>query len=186
MKQIPTINFVQKEKLKIKFRFQKTNIINTICLVVLVIYVIGIVSLLSYTGILNLRLSILKKQVTSETKSIESLSATESKYILLKDKTSSVLSMTNSMYKYQNLIKELFTLFPIQLSVDGFSVDDKSNITFNAKSSDPIVLFEFINNVSRYNLIRTSSIIKLASIERLNIDASGLYSFQVSLRFENL
>jgi hypothetical protein len=184
MAKTPEINFVKKDTALLKLHAKRMYVIQSASFVVLGVYGFILFLMLSISGFLAYQVKRVESKIRIETKALENLAPVESKYVLLKQKTSAALSMTKSLYRHQDLIEAIFQLIPSDLSVKGFSVDEANEIIFSGSTSNPQTISEFIANINKHNNIATDNKLVKANIASVNVNIDGLYTFSVNLKVE--
>jgi len=178
------INFVKKDKTVLRLQARRMYIIQSASMFVLAIYVLVLILTFSYSTFLSYQNRVTDKKITNEINDIEKLSPIEAKYILLKQKTEAANNTTKSMYRYQDLMQALFQLIPSDLLVDGFSVDEKNNVIFTARTTNPETVDNFIGKVNQYNTVQTDNKLVRALLNSVSVDHTGVYTLNVTMYVE--
>jgi hypothetical protein len=175
---LPQINFVKKEKTAFKIQARRIYLIQVASISLVIIYGLIFIGFLSYSTYLNIQLNQVRKNIDLQKTTLETLSPFEAKYVALKGKAATILTVTNSLYKHQDVMELVFRLLPNNLEVSSFSLDENGQLTFSGSCPSTDELGMLMDNMKN-NLHYKSITITNAQINQVSVDDSGKYAFGV-------
>jgi len=175
------INFLAQEQSKIRAKLKRLMLIQVSAFSVLVIYIFGVVGLFGYYFWLNRESKNIESQINRQKTQIQKYTAVEMKKVFLKDKLASLAPIFESKKKHQQLADAVFTLLPVGISINGFTISETGDINFSGEAAEFSSLKNFLARLQNKNLT-PHILIEYAEIENIRLKSEGGYGFSVTLK----
>jgi Tfp pilus assembly protein PilN len=178
---VPGINFLAKRQEEIRAKFKRLMLIQTFAFSILIVYVLLVGGVFVYYFFISNENKKIKNSINTQKALIQKNIEAEMKEVYLKDKLTSLLPIFKSKHKHQQLTDAIFTLLPVGISINGFTVAEDGNITFSGEAVDFSSLKSFLARVRTKN-ITPYMLIDFAEVNNVRLSADGTYNFAVTLK----
>lgn len=174
------INFLRLKQEKIRQKTQRVFFVQISVLSILVLYGLLVIGIFSYYFILNREAKVFEEKISFQNNRIKKEVATETKQIYLKKKTASLTSVLQSARNHQLLVEGVFSLLPEGISVSGFNVSEKGEVSFQGKAVNFSSLKALFENIKKGQLVEELPIYG-ASINSISLNEENGFNFGLTL-----
>ncbi|MGI5827460.1 MAG: hypothetical protein ACOX6V_00390 [Patescibacteria group bacterium] len=179
----PKINFLRKQRAVLMLQSKRLHLIQMFSFFTLATYAAVLLGVIAYSGYMAFRLKDLDKNIEHERTAIRQMNEVRAKYLVLKEKTGTVMGISTALYRHQEIFEKVLSLLPENLSVNSFGVDEEGVVKFSATTYDSKAVAKFITNTETVK-DKGPVLIKNAEVGSVSIDEEGTYSFAVTLQLD--
>ncbi|MBU0619068.1 hypothetical protein KKD62_02410 [Patescibacteria group bacterium] len=178
------INLLAARSLEIRKQRRRQAAITVISLAALGVFVIFLIGLTSYAAFLQVRYRSLERQLSETEIKIKAFSDLEMQYVYLKDKAGVLVEILEQTKKQQAIASYILDIFPREIPLGGFSVEDDWLVSIEGKTDSFSLLQESLSRLSAFP--PDNKLVKLRGIvlNALSRDSKGFYNFSLDLQFE--
>lgn len=179
------VNFLRIYQEKIRQRAQRIFYLQLSAFSLLVIYGLVVVGTFAYFFILGSEGKILDDKINFQKKRIEEAVATETKQVYLKSKLTNLANVLESSRNHQLVVEGVFSLLPEGVEVQGFSLSEKGEVSFQGRASSFQSLKNLFENIEKGQLAGKLPIYK-AVVTQVSLDEKGGFNFGMVLNISAL
>lgn len=143
---IPSINLLKKTKRIYDRQSRRRKRIINLSTIALIIYLAILLPIVGFRIYLSAAINSVRRQIDQKTQAIQILQPREQKATLLASKLSNISIALNSRTPFQQILKDMYVLYPDRTSIQSVSLENKNqSILVGAIANDIFSLEELFN-----------------------------------------